>query len=369
MNLSPVLSQSTRVFAVFMTISTISHLVCSSDYRAIADDALKDEDNAAWVMELEPPIRDAWIERIGWIRLADRLAENELLESASSEFQRFHNNWKWMMATGQVQPGCGHRKEFCRMRDRWFAHPSDSVSRLSIQSWDHYLTAIDDYHQDHLTIEHMADFETMLRELAGSFFQMLPFLEPHQWQAVGSFGAVDQFYNILRDLREDAEQGICYLPTELLDRFKVSRAEILELRACDNPGYRPMMEFWIHDYLPQLERKSYPFILAPDLHPSWQMLRDWSLNRYQRIQRIFRRCDYDYVQFPELYWQEVKRDLVLMLPGLYGQQLQGERDSIPMSYLARTNKLFQIAQLKMPPEVKFKQVPFSRFFRSLQQVS
>ncbi len=351
-----------------MTISTISHLVGSSDYQAIADDALKDEDNAAWVMELEPPIRDAWVERIGWIRLADRLAEDELLKPGSSEFQRFYDDWKWVMETGQVQPGCIHQKEFERMHDRWFTDPSDAVSRLSIQSWDRYLAAIATYHQDNLTVAQITDFEIMLEELAGSFFQVLPFSMPHHWQAVGSFGVVDQFYNILRDLREDAEQGICYLPTELLDRFGVSRAEILELRACENLGYRPMMEFWIHDYLPQLYRKSCPLILAPDLHPSWQMLRDWSLNRYQRIERVFRRCDYNYVLFPELYWHEVKRDLVLMLPGLYGRRPRN-RQSSSTSYLTRTDKLFQIAQLEMPSEAKFKKVPFLRFFRSLQQVS
>ena len=351
-----------------MPVSTISYLVGSSDYHAIADDTLKDEDNAAWVMELESPIREAWVERISWIRLADRLAENELLNPVSLEFQRFYDSWKWLMTTGQVQPGCIHRAEFSRMRDRWFSDSSDAVSRLSIQSWDRYLTAIATYHQDNLTIAQIADFETMLEELAGSFFQVLPFSMPHHWQAVGSFGIVDQFYNILRDLREDAEQGICYLPTELLDRFGVSRAEILELRACENLGYRPMMEFWMHDYLPQLYRKSAPLVLAPDLHPSWQMLRDWSLNRYKRIERIFRRCDYDYVRFPELYWREVKRDLVLMMPGSYGQKPH-EQKSSSVSYLTRTNKLFQMAQLELSPEVKFKKVPFLRFFRSLQQVS
>jgi 15-cis-phytoene synthase len=353
-----------------MDISTISHLVGSSDYQAIADDALKDEDNAAWVMELEPDIRSEWIERIGWIRLADRLAENELIETGSSEFQRFHANWKWLRATGQVQPGCGHRKVFSRMRDLWFQDSSDAVSALLIQSWDEYLSAIAKYSQDQLVLDRLDDYETMLSALAGSFFQVLPFLPEHHWQAVGGFGAVDQFYNILRDLREDAEQGICYLPIELLDRFGVTRGEILELRACQNPGYRPMMQFWLHDYLPQLYRKAYPFILAPDLHPSWRMLRDWSLNRYKRIDRIFRRCDYDYVQFPKIYWQEVKRDLVLMLPGIFGQPtIDTPAPNPPVSYFTRTNKLFQIAKLSRSFDGRTPGMPILRSFASLQQVS
>ncbi|KAM3103778.1 squalene/phytoene synthase family protein [Phormidesmis sp. 146-20] len=326
-----------------MNTLPISRLVGSSEYRAIADDTLKDEDNAAWIMELDPEIREQWIERIHWIRLADRLAENGLIHSEKSQFQWFYDSWNWLKETGEVQPGCPHSKLFYRMRDRWFEDLSDPIGHLSIQSWDQYLSSLAKYHKGHLVISSFDQFEGMLEDLAAPFFQVLPFLSEHQWHAAGQFGTLDQFYNNLRDLREDAEQGICYLPTELLDRFKVSRAEILSLQAIDNPGYRPMMKFWIHEYLPQLHRKAYPFILAPDLHPSWQMLRDWSLHRYRRIERIFRRCDYDYLRFPRLYWQEVKRDLVLMLPGTFGSAI--EKSAKQTSYLSRTSKLFQISEL------------------------
>ncbi len=316
--------------------TSVSELIGSSHHRAIADDALKDEDNAAWVMELQPEIRCAWLERIGWIRLADRLAESELLGAETEQFQAFCEGWHWLMATGQVQLLGSHQTVFRAMRDRWFEKPCDRINQRSIQSWNHYLSAITQYHQKNLIFEDLHQFEKMLEDLAASFFQVLPFLEAHQCQIAGRFGIVDQFYNILRDLHEDAEQGICYLPTEVLDRFGVSRDEILELRAYENPGYRSMMQFWIYDYLPKLYRRAYPFILAPDLHPSWQILRDWSLNRYKRIERIFRRCDYDYVRFPSVYWREVKRDLVLLLPGRYGAvATPGARD--------RTCKLVQLA--------------------------
>jgi 15-cis-phytoene synthase len=297
--------------------TSVADLVGSSDYRAIADDSLKDEDNAAWVMELDPEIRNAWIERIRWIRLADRLAESELIEGNSGHFQDFCASWRWLNATGRVQPAGTHRALFEAMHDRWFDHP-DSISLLSSEAWERYLSALDRYTQKDMTFETIEDFEMMLRELASSFFQVLPFLSSDTWQIVGTFGMVDQFYNILRDLREDAAQGICYLPTEILDQFGVSRTEILEMRAQQNPGYRLMMEFLIFEYLPTLRRRAYPFILSPDLHPSWQILRDWSMARYGRIERVLRRCGYDYVRFPQVYWREVKRDLVLMMPSRWG---------------------------------------------------
>ncbi|NDJ17121.1 squalene/phytoene synthase family protein [Myxacorys almedinensis A] len=310
-------------------------------------------------MELESDVQQEWIERIGWIRLADRLAESEFLDASASEFRGLQDSWKWLMATGQVQPVGGHRKTFESIRDRWFCNGSDPVNQLSIDSWNRYLSALERYHKNHnLVFQTIAEFETMLEDLAASFFRILPFLSTHDWRIVGAFGVVDQFYNILRDLREDAEQGICYLPTELLDRFGVSRQEILELQAYRNPGYRSMMQFWIYDYLPQLYRKAYPFILSPDLHPSWQMLRDWSLNRYKRIERMLRRCDYDYERFPQIYWREVRRDLVLILPARFGNpsychlsevgEIERGTKLTSISYRSRKCKLFQLANSVEP---------------------
>ncbi|MBW4441623.1 MAG: squalene/phytoene synthase family protein [Plectolyngbya sp. WJT66-NPBG17] len=324
--------------------TSVAELFGSSHYRAIADDALKDEDNAAWVMELESEIRQAWIERIRWIRLADRLAESDLVGGGTKQFQDFYAAWRWLSATGKVQPAGVYRSLFESMRQCWFDQPDQSC-QLSQQSWERYLVALDRYSQKNLFFETIDAFETMLRELASPFFQVLPFLSTQTWQVVGAFGVVDQFYNTLRDLREDAEQGVCYLPTELLDRFGVTRREMLELRAYENPGYRSMMEFWIYDYLPKLHRRAYPFILSPDLHPSWQILRDWSLNRYRRIERVMRHCDYDYVRFPEVYWRQVQRDLVLLLPSRWGNATAPNPSGKMVSFVDRRCKLRKFVAL------------------------
>ncbi len=71
------------------TNTSIADLVGSSKYNAIADDSLKDEDNAAWVMFLPRQIAGEWIAVISWLRLIDRMAENEWLEGWGSRLQIF----------------------------------------------------------------------------------------------------------------------------------------------------------------------------------------------------------------------------------------------------------------------------------------
>lgn len=307
-----------------MNASAISSLVGSSHYEAFSDDSLKDEDNAAWVMLLQPQIRDEWIERIGWIRLIDRLAENELIRLGSCEFRQFQVHWKHLLKTGQVYPDYGYQEILLKMRARWFEGSPCAVKSLSIQAWDRYLDAIARYHTSHLVIDTLAQYERMLTELAGAFFQILPFLPEKYWQAAACWGTIDQFYNNLRDMQEDAAQGVCYFPTELLDRFGVSRIEILEQRAVDNPGYSQLMQFWLNEYLPQLRRQATPLLEAEDLPVCWCILRAWSLHRYARIEQVFRACNFNYTQFAECYWFEVKQDL----PGLCAQVQQAQQDCV-----------------------------------------
>ena len=63
----------------------VASLVGSSHYAAVRDDSLKDEDNAAWVMELPDGERREWVERIRWIRLVDRLAVKGQISALAPE--------------------------------------------------------------------------------------------------------------------------------------------------------------------------------------------------------------------------------------------------------------------------------------------
>jgi 15-cis-phytoene synthase len=292
-----------------METAIISHWVGSAQHCAISDDSLKDEDNAAWVVTLDSENRQAWLDRIEWIRLADRLAESDLVQVGQFAFQQFCQTWQTLQSTGTIAAAAAHQEVLQRIQSQWFSSVADPVAPLNVQAWNRYLAALQRYHEHDLVIDRLSHYTQMLETLAGSFFQVLPYLTEAHWQAVYQFGAVDQFYNNLRDMCEDAKQGICYVPLEVLDRFGVTRTEILNLTACANPGYRLMMEFWVEDYLSQLYQKACRFIMMPDLHPSWEILRAWSLNRYRRIERMLRQCDYDYVQFPYYYWRAVQQEL------------------------------------------------------------
>jgi phytoene synthase len=291
----------------------IADLVGSSNYHAISDDALKDQDNAGWVMGLARPIRTQWIERIRWIRLIDRFAEHELLCEGHPALQIFLTGWQHLALTGEVEPNSAYHELLTAMQLCWFAPSQRPSMQLTLKAWKRYLHAIATYHQNDLVINTMAEYEQMLADLAGSFFQVLPFLAENHHQAVSYFGMLDQFYNHLRDLHEDANQGICNLPSDLLDRFGVSRDEILQQQAMKNPGYHKMMQFWLEDYLPTLHRNASQLLAAEDLHPSWQILSAWSIGRYQRIERIFRECEFDYIRFSQVYWQQIRADLPMML--------------------------------------------------------
>ena len=287
--------------------SAISELVGSSQHGAITNDSLKDEDNAAWVLQLESSVRREWIERITWIRVVDRLAEGELIERHSSGFWRFREGWKSLMASGCVNPAKDYQGILAKIHDRWFT--GSSPDWVSIRAWDRYVDAIETYHQPNLTIDTLMDYEDMLGGLAGSFSQVLPFLAQRHQELVFHLGVLDQFYNNLRDLGEDANRGICYFPTQVLGQFGLNRSDILQLRCFDHPGYYQLMQFWMDEYLPTLRAQAGDLTLLEDLHPSWQILRDWSLYRYSRIERILRRVDLNFVRFQNLYWAEVKSDL------------------------------------------------------------
>jgi phytoene synthase len=325
-----------------MSQSVFSRLVGSSRYQAITDDALKDEDNAAWVMDLPSTVRDQWIQRIAWIRLIDRLAEEHFICTAnrelaptgraggsergrslqptgSREFDQVYHDWQQLRAIalspGPTRPARAAARLnlthpiVIHIRDCWFQDPTDPLNQYSIQAWDQYLEAIATYHGSQLAIHTLADYRTMLERLAGAFFQILPFLRLDQCQAAGQFGVVDQFYNNLRDLAEDAQQGICYFPTEVLVHFGVRREAILDGSCCRQAGYQAMMRFWLEDYLPRLRRRAYRFILDDELHPSWQQLRSWSLHRYNRIEHLLRECKFDFVAFAPCYWEAVRQEL------------------------------------------------------------
>ncbi len=286
--------------------TSIAELVGSSKYNAIADDSLKDEDNAAWVMFLPRKIAGEWISVISWLRLIDRMAENEWLEGWGSRLQIFRIGWRALLVTGQVLSDDYHQKLLSQMHLRWWDNQDGGMDWASIYAWDEYVDAISEYHRSDMVFETIEEYERMLGRLGGSLMQVCPFLTDDERKKVRAFGVLDQFFNQLRDLEEDTAQNLCYFPADALNRFGVDRQEILDHSCFKNPGYHRMMKFWLNDYLPSLYIQAADFLNQENLHFSWRLLRHWFLRRYARIERCLRVCDMDFRAATKLYFSEVK---------------------------------------------------------------
>ncbi|AKT37454.1 squalene/phytoene synthase family protein [Chondromyces crocatus] len=299
-------------------VDDASTLFGSSRFRALSDDTLKDEDNAAWVLDLPDEARQAWLSRIHWIRLVDRLAENERFEPERRRFRSFLEGWRRLRQSDFIDPADPFHRELSSLRDAWLiptrgdvGPPSKQLNPRVVAAWDAYLEALEEYHAPEVQVRTMVEHDEMLFRLSGRIFQLMPFLTTVHWDAAGEFGRLDQFFNNLRDLQEDAEHGICYLPVDLLRRFGVAREEVLSGRCASTPAFRAMMRFWVGEHLAALRERARPFIEAEGVHPSLEIMRSWSLRRHARIERVLRTLDFDYRRFPTRYWAEVRRGLLV----------------------------------------------------------
>jgi len=292
----------------------------STTYPTVRSDALKDEDNAAWVCQLPLAVQQIWIDRIRAIRLVDRLAEREWVNASppderladdrcvltsARQFSAFYQAWHHTLQIGTPPTPGRDRWEVCQVYEALFGSQM-AIDPILLNHWNCYLTAIITYHQPHLQVETLADYEQMLLGLGGQFFQVLPFLQPHQLPGAQALGILDQCYNHLRDLAEDFAQGICYFPQDLLNHFHVDRAELLAGQAVQQPGYQRLIEYLLSEFLTPWRQQAQQFAQCQDLHPSWQVLCDWSLARYERLERVMRSHHFDYHRFTPDYWSEVR---------------------------------------------------------------
>ncbi len=178
--------------------------------------------------------------------------------------------------------------------------------RVPAAAWRRYLGALRAYQRRDLRVQTLADHRTMLDRLSGSLFQLFPFLLPHQLEAIRGFGALDQFFNNLRDLAEDTAHGICYFPQAALARAGLRREDVTSGRWRGNPGWQKLMRFWHDQYLPELERGAARFDACDDLHPSLVRMRSECRARYLRILGLFRAVEFDFHLFAQQYWGAVR---------------------------------------------------------------
>ncbi len=287
----------------------ISKAIASSVGNAIADDALKDADNGFWLQSLPTATQLSWQRRFHCIRWVDRLAEQDfIVQPGGQQFVAFRLAWQKLCQQGYLSEDLQQWQVLQQLAADWF-QPDPTLHQAEIAAWEEYLDAIADYHQAQLIIDNLHDYEVMLDRLAGSCFQLLPDLQVHQRAIARQFGWIDQFYNNLRDLYEDTQQGVCYFPTDVLTQFGLSRSAILDLSCLQHEGYRSLMRFWMEDYLPRLQQQHLTLLQAEDLSPAWQRLTAWFCHRYRRIEQVMQQCDYDFVAFAQQYWPIVDQEL------------------------------------------------------------
>jgi phytoene synthase len=279
-----------------------SAIIRSSDVRALADDARKDDENVGFLAKLPLSEQGEWLTRLRWLRLADRLAENELVEPGSRRFAEFCEEWRAFSESGEVRGE--HAATWGEMRFAWWSTSAGVRARRPIASFGQYLDALHDYTRPGLEIPTLREHDRMLLRVTGNGICVFPFLRDEQCDAAAGFGMLDQMMNNLRDVAEDASQGLCFFPRDVLARFGVRVGAMLDGSAVGTRAYESMMRFWLDEHIALVRELAAPFAALRELHPSLVAMRGACLARYARIERVFRGCDYDFVGFPGAYWGE-----------------------------------------------------------------
>lgn len=233
----------------------VAHFI-GSDSGSAPSDATKDRRILAWLADFPHDVQAEWAACAGIIRYPDRLVESEIGVVSGFRFDMFR--------------------------------------RAVVE----YLAALDEYTRPGLLIRTLEEHKEMLLRLGGGAFRVLPYYDARHWDDIGAFGALDQFWNNVRDLQLDLDQGLCYVPGRLLTELGLPSAAPWP----GHPGHRELMTYWLDEYEPQVRARAQPFIEATGLHPSWERFRAERLADYARIEQLFREVDFDYVEFARGYW-------------------------------------------------------------------
>ncbi|WP_437309946.1 squalene/phytoene synthase family protein [Sorangium sp. So ce388] len=281
------------------TLPTIS----TGPSPAPTTDSLKDLDALAFLRDQPADVRVVWRDRCRWLREVDRLSEADRWVLG-----QFLRSWRRSEYLRCVPDPLEPHAELIRNIGRAWAPASLFERDRSLEAWSCWLDALSaDYGRATVPVT-LEQHHRMVADVGG-FFRLFPYLTPEQWESVGAFGALDQAWNNVRDLAEDAAAWRCYLPEEGLGRFRLSRHSVIGGSARRYRSWADFMTFWLGEHLPTLAARARPFLEVTDLHPSVEALRSSCLLRYARVERVLRGLEFDYGAFPEAYWAEVRREL------------------------------------------------------------
>lgn len=285
-----------------MTLVASSHLpdlLGSASHHRDSDDGLKDADNLAFLAGQPADVRAVWLERCRLFRWVDQLAEG-----ARWAFGEFLARWRCTEWLGTVPADVRFSAELHALEKVVFWRKCHRTA-FACSSWLDALAA--DYGRSLAPVT-LEQHDAMV-EHVGGFFRLFPYLTPEQWESIGAFGALDQAWNNVRDIAEDAAAGRCYFPLDSLHGFGLVRRDVFTGHGFAGAGWHDFMSFWLGEHLPRLAERARPFLAATDLHPSVEAMRASCLRRYARVERVLRGLDFDYRAFPAAYAAEVRRDL------------------------------------------------------------
>ncbi len=286
--------------------ASISSRIGSAQFASAPSDALKDEDNAAWLIRLPKGLYEDWVITLKWVRIADRLSEAGLRRNSAGAYdlESFLREHRTLRQTGKVNPASPFAGMFGRLRGLW---ARNRLGEYELQPWDEYLLALRRY-TPLPRLRDLADCELVYRELSGSLFMTLPLVPRNRAGAVRALGALDQVYNNVRDLMEDFSRGICMFPEEMLRRHGLNHGELPRQMVRPDLRFASMMEEILVDFAGRLRDEADDLHAADDLHPSWRLLLSEVFRRYRRIERVFRQSGYSAMAFQARYWSVVRAE-------------------------------------------------------------
>jgi hypothetical protein len=285
-----------------------SSLHSSGSFHDRTNDHLKDIDNVGWVGWLDGGVQDDWLVTLEWIRTADRVVEATVSpdpvvrDQAVLTHRAFMAGWE-AVRRGEEPPDGTFAPLLSKVAARW---RRDGLTEDLLRPWDVYLDALWQYRSPTHVTESEGEYRAELLAL-GSLFQALPQQPSGLAGAVGALGMLDQFFNNLRDLAEDAAMGMCRFPLDLLARFGMRSEEFPQLIVPVDARFVAMVEHLLATLVPEVRLEADPLFRAPGLHPSWVEMIRQVLARHGRVEAMARLCGFDAAAFEVAYWNLVGR--------------------------------------------------------------
>lgn len=228
---------------------------------------------------LDRPRRDAMCAVYAFMRICDDLSD-EPGEKSAAVFQEWRNDMlsalHGVMPDHHVWPAFADTARRYGIPEQYFNEMIDGVeSDIDFRTID--------------TFDDLYRYCYRVASVVGlTVIHILGFRSPEALPLAEKCGVAFQLTNILRDVKEDAENGRVYLPTVDMQRFGVSRAELSGDRV--SPNLRRLLEFE-SERAQLLYRESAPLVAMVD--PSGQPMLSALIETYSALHTKIKAAEYE----------------------------------------------------------------------------